>query len=221
MDVSLVLPKTSQSLTTQQAASVFCLPGQLLHLSFYPQLSPGLLPLPQSLAIVITNSLEPHALSEHAPERYNLRVFETLCAVRLLLRDWNFDRDLGSPSCVEQTGRVWFREALHLLSDKLGLSEEEAYVKISKDIERVLGSDGRDKQGWTKKDIIQASGMPEEQFNNTFTKTLQGEQLSHCRIRCLIVSPSEYFPSLQTSQTHDSGVPAGYRVPPCLRSSSQ
>jgi hypothetical protein len=79
---------------------------------------------------------------------------------------------------------------LHLLSDKLGLSEEEAYVKISKDIERVLGADGRDKQGWTKEDIIQASGMPEEQFNNTFTKTLQGEQLFQCRVRRLIVSPS-------------------------------
>lgn len=164
-------------LTIQQAASVFCLPGQLLHLSFYPQLSSGLLPLPSSLALVITNSLEPHALSESAPERYNLRVFENLCAVRLLLRYWNFDRNLGSPSSVEEVGRVWLREALNLLSEKLDLSEEEAYVKVSEDIERVLGAGGRNEEGWTKEEIIEASGMTSEQFEDTFTKTLHGESL--------------------------------------------
>lgn len=68
---------------------------------------------------------------------------------------------------------MWLREALHLLSDKLSLSEEEAYVKVSKDIERVLGADGKDKQGWTKEDIIQASGMRSEDFNNTFARTIE------------------------------------------------
>jgi galactokinase len=161
------------SLKIQQAASVFCVPGQLLHLSFYPQPSSGLLPLPSSLAIVITNSLEPHALSESAPERYNLRVFENLWAVRLLLREWNYDHGLELPSDVEHSGRVWLREALHLLSAKLGLSEEEAYVQISKDIERVLGADGKDKLGWKKEDIIQASGMRTEDFYNTFARTIE------------------------------------------------
>lgn len=154
---------------------MFCLPGQLLHLSFYPELSSGLLPLPSSLAIVITNSLEPHALSESAPERYNLRVFENLCAVRLLLRYWNFDQDLASPTTPAETGRVWLREALNLLSSKLGLSEEEAYHKVLGDIETVLGSEGRDEKGWAREEIIAASGMSEDQFANTFTKALTGE----------------------------------------------
>lgn len=122
---------------------------------------------------MITNSLEPHALSESAPERYNLRVFENLWAVRLLLRDWKSDGNLEAPSSAEQTGRVWLREALHLLSDDLGLSEEEAYAKVSKDIKRVLGANGKDKEGWTQEDLIEASGMRPEDFNNTFTQTIE------------------------------------------------
>jgi galactokinase len=162
-------------LTTQQAASVFCLPGQLLHLSFHPELSPDLLPLPSSLALVITNSLEPHALADSAPERYNLRVFENLCAVRLLLHSWKVEVDGSPPRSKEEAGRVWMKEALAYLQDSLGLSEEESFKRVAQDLDSVLGVDGRDEKGWTLEEIVAASGMSREEFDDTFTKFIEGE----------------------------------------------
>jgi galactokinase len=108
-----------------------------------------------------------------------------------LLHAWNFDGTLQSSSGAEQTGRIWLREALHLLSEKLGLTEDEAYAKISEDIERVLGGDGRDKQGWAKEDIIMASGMRADQFDD-LARTVHGEYLSCSAVRSSSVRAERY-----------------------------
>lgn len=152
---------------------MFCLPGQLLHLSFHPELSPAILPLPSSLALVITNSLEPHALAESAPERYNLRVFENLCAVRLLLHAWHVDGK-EVPHSKEEAERTWMKEAAIFLGEKTQLSEEETYHRLLRDIDNVLGADGKAESGWTREEIIDGSGLSAEAFDEIFCRNLNG-----------------------------------------------
>lgn len=141
-----------------QAASALSLAGSLLHLSFHPKLDSSPLPLPSNLAVVITNSLAPHALCDSAPKRYNLRVVEVLCASRLLLHAWGID-------CSEKSGedgRIWLREALDLLDKKS--SEEELYKRALADLPSVLGKEG----GWTREEMVAASGMSAEDFEKTY-----------------------------------------------------
>lgn len=145
-----------------QAASALSLAGSLLKISFHPQLDSSPLPLPSGLAVVITNSLAPHALTDSAPERYNLRVVEVLCASRLLLRAWGIDCEGRSG----EEGRIWLREAFDLLNKEA--SVEDLCRRALADLPAVLGKDGRDKTGWTREEMIEASGMTAEAFTETY-----------------------------------------------------
>lgn len=120
--------------------------------------------LPASLAVVITNSLAPHALADSAPERYNLRVVEVLVASRLLLHAWGIDAPRMTKAGEE--GRIWLKEALDLWAQSG--SEVEVYERALKALPAVLGKDGRGERGWTREEMIEASGMSEEAFTKTY-----------------------------------------------------
>ncbi|RSH93929.1 galactokinase [Saitozyma podzolica] len=137
-----------------QAASALCLSNTLLHLSFFPSLSPVPLPLPKSVGIVITNSLAPHDLTDTAPEQYNLRVVESLVAARLLLHAWG----LSDHPRVKGKVEMWAP----------GESPVAVYEKALKDLESVLGKGGRAQKGWTTEEMIAESGMSKDEFTETY-----------------------------------------------------
>lgn len=137
--------------------------NSVLHLSFHPSLEAKPLPLPPSLAVVITNSLAPHGLVDDAPERYNLRVVEVLCASRLLLHAWGVDEPRMAKA--GEPGRIWLREAVDMREKQS--SEEEMYKRALGDLDRVLGADGHE-SGWTKDEMVAASGMTPAAFEETY-----------------------------------------------------
>ncbi|AAW46834.1 galactokinase, putative [Cryptococcus deneoformans JEC21] len=151
-----------------QAASILSVPNSLLHLSFYPSLKPAILPLPSSLTLVITNSMAPHSLADSAPDRYNLRVVENLCATRILLHTFGADAGVLSTTQRGSTGRLWLREALEHWAEDAHMDEETVYRNLLARIVGVLGKEGRDKNGWTKNQMIEESGMTAEDFEATF-----------------------------------------------------
>lgn len=137
--------------------------NSVLHLSFHPSLEAVPLPLPPQLAVVITNSLAPHGLVDDAPERYNLRVVEVLCASRLLLHAWGVD----DPRAVAgEEGRVWLREAVDLREKES--SEAAMYERALADLDKVLGADGRAEKGWSREEMIAASGLSAPDFEKTY-----------------------------------------------------
>ena len=102
-------------------------------------------------------------------------MFENLCAVRLLLHSWSVEISNPHPKTKDDAGRVWLKEAMIYLQENLGLSEEECFKRVLNDVEKVLAVDGRDEKGWTREEIVQASGMSQEDFDETFTKFIEGE----------------------------------------------
>ncbi|OCF36635.1 galactokinase [Kwoniella heveanensis BCC8398] len=146
-----------------QSASALCLPYTLLHLDFYPTLTPTPLPIPSSLAIVITNSLAPHSLTDSAPEHYNLRVVEVLCATRILAHAWGLSTQIGRK-------RVWLREVLEVAADKWALDvQAEGRVHSNGTVNGILGREG----GWSRHDMIEASAMSKAEFEETYLHFLE------------------------------------------------
>ncbi|KAK8869627.1 galactokinase [Kwoniella newhampshirensis] len=147
-----------------QSASALCLPYSLLHLSFHPTLHPAPLPLPPTLAIIITNSLAPHSLTDSAPEEYNLRVVEMLCATRILLEAWGLDSKVGKQ-------RKWLREVLELWD---GEEEDEGKLleKALGEIDGILGGE-RKERGWTREEMSEKSGMSKEDFEEMYLHFLE------------------------------------------------
>ncbi|ORX33774.1 ribosomal protein S5 domain 2-type protein [Kockovaella imperatae] len=156
-----------------QAASALCVSNAIIHLSFYPSLKPVPLPLPSSLAVCIINSVATHALTTGAPEQYNLRVVECIIATRLLCHAWGLDQTPRLKGKVGDEGRIWLREALDLWEGGKGLSEVELYEKALGEVDRVLGNGYKGTQGWTREDMLAASGMEEAAFRETFLEFLE------------------------------------------------
>ncbi|WRT67327.1 uncharacterized protein IL334_004297 [Kwoniella shivajii] len=151
-----------------QSASVLSIPHSLLHLEFHPRLLPTPLPLPPSLAVVITNSLAPHSLTDSAPEHYNLRVVEVLCATRILLHRWGLSGKAGKK-------RIWLREALDLWSGgKQGrnLNSQLDYRKLLVDTLDEIKFLRRE-NGWTEGEMIQSSGLSKQDFDDVYLHYLK------------------------------------------------
>ena len=66
------------------------------------------------------------------------------------------------------------KEAAIFLGEKLQLGEEETYHRLLRDIEEVLGADGKAEAGWTKEEIVQASGLSEDVFEEIFCRNMKG-----------------------------------------------
>ncbi|KAI9637939.1 ribosomal protein S5 domain 2-type protein [Dioszegia hungarica] len=152
-----------------QAASALALPNSLLHLSFFPSLSPLPLPLPSGLSVVITNSLTPHSLTDTAPVQYNLRVVESICAARVLLHAWGLSEHERVKGKKGEDARVWLREVLEMW--RPGKVDDETAGVLEEAVEaaeKVLGAKGRGERGWTREEMREASGMEEGEFDKTY-----------------------------------------------------
>ena len=126
----------------------------------------------------IINSIAKHELTTGAPEQYNLRVVECIIATRLMLHAWGLDQDPRLTGKKGEEGRMWFREALDLWEGGKGLAEEELYTKALGEVDRVLGL-GKGETGWTREEMIAASGMDEASFRETFLEFLESESSQH------------------------------------------
>jgi len=122
---------------------------------------------------VITNSLAVHELANSAPEQYNLRVVESLCAARLLLHAWGMDDHPHITGKSGAAGRLWLKEALAHWSQ--GGDEVMVHEKAISCLKDTLGQDGRDVRGWTREEMIEASGMGEQDFTHTYLDFLESE----------------------------------------------
>lgn len=135
--------------------------------------------------MVISNSLAPHALADSAPVQYNLRVVESLCAARVLLHAWGLTdhprlKDTEKEDWKLKTGeegRLWLREVLELKWPGRAEKgeEQQMYEEARADLQSALGTDERDKKGWTREEMIAVSGMSEHEFSETYLHFLEGE----------------------------------------------
>ena len=134
--------------------------------------------------MVITNSLAPHELTSSAPEEYNLRVIEVLCATRLLVHAWGLDKSPRLAGKTGEDGRMWLREALEMWSEEK--DQHALYESGLKEVDRVFGANGRGETGWTREEMIQASGMSKEDFTSTFLEFLESESATQTTHSTLI-----------------------------------
>ena len=77
---------------------------------------------------------------------------------------------------------MWLREALELWqnSGALGsaaVDEKVLYEKGLEEVDRVLGAQGKDTKGWTKEEMIEASGMNPDAFSKTFLQFLESQSV--------------------------------------------
>ncbi|WVQ78456.1 galactokinase [Cryptococcus sp. DSM 104549] len=173
-----------------QSASALALPHTLIHLTFHPTLSPSPLPLPPSLALVITNSLAPHSLTDSAPEQYNLRVVEMLCATRLLAHRWGVGGRASAGETKEEGGDevrevMWLYEVLgHWARSSSGspspinapasrepLTWEEQGAVLRRALDDIEWL--QRPEGWTREEMVQASGMEEGEFEKSYLMFLE------------------------------------------------
>ena len=165
-----------RALIQQQAASVLGRKSSLLHISFHPSLSCSSVSISPSLAIVITNSMAPHALGDSAERQYNLRVVETCLAARLLAHAWGLSENPVVK--VESKARVRLMEVLALHAEqesKVGRGTR-GVEELLADVTRILGKEGRGEEGWTKNEMARESGMSAEDFDRVYFQTfLKGE----------------------------------------------
>jgi galactokinase len=123
--------------------------------------------------VVITNSLTPHELTDSAPEQYNLRVVEVLVAARILAHSAGLDDLTGVNG-----KRIWLKEVLDASKGKYGVTgERELLERGLKEAEKVLSVEGRGETGWTREEMIQASGMSPEEFTKTYLEFLESGSL--------------------------------------------
>ena len=173
--------------------------------------------------MVIVNSLAVHELTTGAPEQYNLRVVEGLIATRLLLHAWGLDKSPRLEGKSGKDGRIWLREALDMWAGKL--SEDELYEKALLEVDRVLGPGDKGKRGWTMEEMIEASGMDEKSFSQTFLEFIESEpSISRtttsmlCSLYSSIVlntrqfSPSNPLPPPTSPRPHAQRVPPRFRL---------
>lgn len=52
--------------------------------------------------------------------------------------------------------------------------EERLYQRAIQESYRILGKDGRDRRGWTREEMIEASGLSEPDFRSTYLDFLEG-----------------------------------------------
>jgi len=151
-----------------QAASVLSLPHHALYISFYPTLQVDAIPLPRTTpptVFIIANSLKVADKLVSSKIHYNLRVVETLVAARALAR--------GLDVHVGQQEKVTLREVLdrwlgvgtgvEVSAEKL----EEGLEGILSKVESILGSETGE-QGLSMKEMVEASGLEEEEFNKVY-----------------------------------------------------
>ncbi|KDQ19211.1 hypothetical protein BOTBODRAFT_27792 [Botryobasidium botryosum FD-172 SS1] len=151
-----------------QAASVLSLPHHALYISFHPALQVDSILLPRtspSTVFVIANSLKVADKLVSSRIHYNLRVVETLVAARVLAR--------GLGVHVGREEKVTLRE---VLDRWLGLEAgaeataeqlEGGLERILSEVDTVLGR-GAGKDGLSMKEMIEASGLGDDEFNSVY-----------------------------------------------------
>ncbi|RPD72427.1 Galactokinase [Lentinus tigrinus ALCF2SS1-7] len=163
-----------------QAASVICTPHSAIFVNFYPKLTAEPIPLPTPRTVpravfVCANSLVVSDKAVTAKFHYNLRVVETLVAARVLGRLLN----LPLTATERPTLRV-------ILSRWLGTPEADlekedvksAIERFLPEIEKLRPSrEGRaaGEEGVTMKEMIELSGLSEEQFNEVYLSWVEVE----------------------------------------------
>ncbi|TFK82427.1 galactokinase gal [Polyporus arcularius HHB13444] len=163
-----------------QAASVICTPHSAIFVNFYPKLSAEPIPLPTPRTIpraifVCANSLVVSDKAVTAKFHYNLRVVETLVAARVLGRLLNLP--------LTPTERPTLRVILTrwLGTPEADLEKEDVKSAIERflpEIEKLRPTrEGREpgEEGVTMKEMIELSGLSEEQFNQVYLSWVEVE----------------------------------------------
>lgn len=161
-----------------QSASILSSPGNVLYISFYPDLQPFPTPLPSApdapSAFVIANSLTVSNKAETGKSRYNLRVVETLAGAHVL------SRVLGINYGNEE--RLTYRQVLHKWVEKQGKVDSEEHLKDA--ITTLLESGsldrlkGKSQDGVLLEEMIEMCGMTSEDFHKVFLSWVEGEPCS-------------------------------------------
>ncbi|KDQ52726.1 hypothetical protein JAAARDRAFT_40017 [Jaapia argillacea MUCL 33604] len=164
-----------------QAASVISTTNSALHITFFPKLAAEPIPLPGSVSssaasshavFIIANSLVVSDKVVHSKTRYNLRVVETLVSARILA--------LRLGISVGKNEKVTLREVLGrwLGAKEVKGGQEEVDVeklrdgleRIGEEVEKLRpeGKGDEEELGVTLGEMIQMSGLSEEEFNELY-----------------------------------------------------
>lgn len=64
------------------------------------------------------------------------------------------------------------KEVLQMWSDDT--NEERLYHRVIQESFKILGAERRDRRGWTREEMMEASGMSREAFSQTYLEFLEG-----------------------------------------------
>ena len=173
-----------------QAASILCTPNSALYITFFPSLNAELVSLPHpstpgsGVVLVCANSLVVSDKVVGAKTRYNLRVVETLVAARVLAKQLN----LTIPESPNGKGKGKPPTLREVLSAYIGKEEPVETEVLKEGLERILGEievlragnlrgervksvnpgDEDEDEGVTLEEMIQASGLSEDEFKKIY-----------------------------------------------------
>ena len=162
-----------------QSASVICSADNAIFISFFPKLEAELIPLPITsprAVLVCANSLVVSDKVVHSRTRYNLRVVETLVSARILARRFGVEVGKSEKVTLREFLDRWlgFKDAQEVPPLVLmnGLEEIAHELNALKLVESD-GSDGTE-IGVTMEQMIEMSGLGEEEFNELFLSWVDG-----------------------------------------------
>lgn len=163
-----------------QAASVLSLADHALYISFHPNLSPHMIPLPTSQSkltptcFVIANSLKVADKAVSAKIHYNLRVVETLVGARVLARGLGVKVGGGEKVTLREVLDRWAGIEVDKATGEEDIEKlRKALEAIGEKVESVLGA-GSGKEGLTLEEMIEASGLSKEEFHQVYLSWVEG-----------------------------------------------
>jgi len=158
-----------------QAASVISTPSSALYITFFPSLHAEPIPLPTLRTMpraifVCANSLVVSDKVVGAKTRYNLRVVETLVGARVLARHIGVPlTPTERPTLREVLGRwLGFTEAKDTPTDLDTETLRTGLQRILPEVEKLRPQRSDGELGVTMEEMIEWSGLPEEQFKQVY-----------------------------------------------------
>ncbi|KAG8726343.1 galactokinase, partial [Ceratobasidium sp. 428] len=157
-----------------QAASVIGQPQTPLYISFFPSLSaqPVTLPWKEDEAVfVIANSLKVSDKAVSAKTQYNLRVVETLVGARLLAKGLGVEVQDGEKVRLREVVERWKPAP----ADSPDANLKSSLQALLPEIERILNPNNTGSAGLTLPEMINASGLSESDFLQTYLSWVEVE----------------------------------------------
>jgi hypothetical protein len=160
-----------------QAASVIS-NSCALYITFHPHLEAEPIPIPSypgdasNPVFVIANSLVVSDKAISAKTQYNLRVFETLVAARILAISLGLDFDRSKKLTLKEVLDSWIGVPAGQVTE-IDLMKD-GLVRILGELECLQPTEAIQQEGWDLSGLIEASGLSKSAFEELFLSWNEG-----------------------------------------------